>query len=101
MDDYNEINARWARIDTLFRRNPFGEKALDSPAVKMAYMAGYNMDTFRRFVFESSFLSRFHVPRERLEAVRESDAALLLLGFDWILRFLYEQGPLRKRSVAH
>jgi hypothetical protein len=100
MEVYNEINAGWARIDALFRRNPFGEKALDSPAMKMAYTASFNMDTFRRFVFESSFLSRFHVPEERVEAVRKSDTALLLLGFDWILRFLYEQGPLFKRSVV-
>ena len=96
MADYNEINARWARIDTLMRQNPFGENALESPALKMAYMASYNVDTFRRFVFESSFLKRFQVPDERLAAVRKSDTALLLLGFDWILRFLWEQGPLCK-----
>jgi hypothetical protein len=28
----NKINARWARIDTLMRQNPFGENALESPA---------------------------------------------------------------------
>jgi Fe-S-cluster containining protein len=98
MAGYNEINARWARIDTLMRQNPFGDKSLESPALKMAYMASYNMDTFRRFVFESSFLSRFHVPDERLEAIRKSDTALLLLGFDWILRFLFEKGPLARRD---
>ena len=100
MDGYNELNARWARIDTLLRQNPFGEKGLESPALKMAYMASYNLDTFRRFVFESSFLSRFHVPPERLESVRNSETALLKLGFDWIRRFLYEQGPLHRRSMV-
>jgi hypothetical protein len=64
-------------------------------------MASYNMDTFRRFVFDSSFLSRWHVPPERLETVRASDTALLLLGFDWILRFLFEQGPLCERDAAN
>jgi hypothetical protein len=100
MGDYNEINARWAKIDTLLRRNPFGEKGQDSPALKMAYMASYNMDTFRRFVFDSSFLSRWHVPPERLETVRASDTALLLLGFDWILRFLFGQGQLHEQDVV-
>jgi Fe-S-cluster containining protein len=100
MDDYNEINAVWARIDTLLRSNPFGEKGADSPALKMAYMAAYNVDTFRRFVFDSSFLARFHVPQKRLAAVRETDRALLLLGFDWILRFLFGQGPLSERKAA-
>jgi hypothetical protein len=84
----------------LFRQNPFGEKAQDSPAMKMAYMASYNMDTFRRFVFDSSFLSRYHVPQERLDAVGESDTALLLLGFDWILRFLFGKGSLEELNIV-
>jgi Fe-S-cluster containining protein len=100
MDDYNEINAGWARIDTLLRRNPFGEKGQDSPAMKMAYMASYNMDIFRRLVFDSRLLSRFHVPLARLEAVRESDTDLLLLGFDWILRFLFGQGSLEELNIV-
>ena len=99
MNHYNEINAQWARIDTLLRKNPFGEKPLENPALKMAYMASYNLDTFRRFVLESSFLSRFPIPKERLEAVRENDSALLLLGFDWIRRFLCGQGPLSERDA--
>jgi hypothetical protein len=99
MADYHEINAKWAQIDSLFRRNPFGENPLESPALKMAYMASYNLDTFRRFVFDSSFLSRYEVPPRRLEAVRSSDTELLLLGFDWILRFLGGQGPLTERQM--
>lgn len=96
MEDYNEINARWAQIATHLRRSPFAGKGMESPATNMAHMAAYNIDTFRRFVFESSFLSRIRVPQERLEAVRKSDTALLVLGFDWILRFLTGQGPLRE-----
>ncbi|CAB1077522.1 protein of unknown function UPF0153 [Olavius algarvensis Delta 1 endosymbiont] len=98
LDAYNEINARWAHIATLLRRNPFGEKGLDSPAFKMAFMASYNLDTFRRFVFDSSFLTRFNVPAERLAAVRANDTDLLLLGFDWILRFLFGQGSLQEQD---
>ncbi|WP_373500252.1 YkgJ family cysteine cluster protein [Desulfococcus sp.] len=99
MGGYNEINARWARVSSLFQRNPFGEKPLESPALKMVYMAGYNVDSFRRFVFESSFLSRFDVPEARLYEVRDGDTALLILGFDWILRFLGGEGPLRERRL--
>jgi uncharacterized protein len=94
MAAYNDINARWAQIASRFRNNPFGPAGIDSPAMKMAFMAGFNVDTFRRFVFDSSFLSRFDVPEERLEEARMSDTALLLLGFDWIRRFLFQEGPL-------
>lgn len=98
MEAYNAVNGRWARIAGHFRKNPFGPAGVDSPAMKMAFMASYNMDTFRRFVFDSSFLSRYDVPPERLDAIRASETELLLLGFDWILRFLLGQGPLRARS---
>ena len=97
MERYNAINAHWARVDAVLRKNPFGEKGVDHPALKMVYMAAYNLDTFRRFVFNSSFLSRFEVPTERLEKVRADDTELLLLGFDWILRFIGGQGPLTEK----
>lgn len=98
MERYNAVNAHWARVDALLRKDPFGEQGVDSPAMKMVYMAAYNLDTFRRFVFQSSFLSRYHVSGERLETVRTDDSELLLLGFDWILRFIGGQGPLEERS---
>ena len=97
MTAYNDINARWARIASGFRNNPFGPAGIDSPAMKMAFMASFNVDTFRRFVFDSSFLSRFDVSQERLEEARQSDTALLLLGFDWIRRFLFQEGPLGQK----
>ena len=97
MENYNTVNAHWARVDALLRRNPFGDRGIDSPALKMVYMAAYHLDTFRRFVFESSFLSRFAVPEDRLEKARTDNTELLRLGFDWILRFLGGQGPLKER----
>jgi len=100
MADHNVMNAKWARVAALFATNPFGEHAVENPAMKMAFMATYNVDTFRRFVFDSSFLSRFIVHRNRLEEVRDSDAALLLLGFDWVRRFVAGEGPLQERDGA-
>lgn len=97
MEDYHEINADWAQLNMLFSRNPFGDQGIDHPAMKMVYMATYNVDTFRRFVYDSSFLSRFAVPEERLEKIQENDTDLLLLGFDWIRRFLAGEGPLKER----
>ncbi|MDA8140181.1 MAG: hypothetical protein M0036_16160 [Desulfobacteraceae bacterium] len=96
MEEYNQVNTLWAPLAARFQTTPFGPQGLDSPAMKMAFMASYNIDTFRRFVFESSFLNRLDLPLERLAAVRHSDTALLALGLDWIHHFLFGQGPLRK-----
>lgn len=98
MEDYHAANRRWARIAARFRTNPFGPQGIDSPPMKMAFMASYNMDTFRRFVFESSFLSRYDVDPPQLEAIERSDTDLLMLGLAWIDRFLFGQGPLQERA---
>ncbi|WP_022665025.1 YkgJ family cysteine cluster protein [Desulfospira joergensenii] len=99
MEVYNQYNSSWARVAALLSlKNSFGEKGGDNPAMNMAYMASYNVDTFRRFVFESSFLQRFDVSPDRADEVKNDDSALMLLGFDWILRFLGGQGPLREKK---
>jgi Fe-S-cluster containining protein len=94
--DYNAMNDLWVDIDTLFRSNPWGEKGLESPAVKMAFMACYNVDKLRTFVFDTSFLTRMTVPQVRIDQIRSNDAALMVFGFDWVRFFLTNSGPLKK-----
>jgi Fe-S-cluster containining protein len=96
--DFETYNDRWVDIDSLFRTNPWGAQGLESPALSMAFMACYNMDKFRQFVFESSFLSRFPVPAERVAEIRAADEALMLFGFDWVRRMLRNEGPLAEVS---
>jgi len=101
MTDYHAPNSLWARIAAGFQTNPFGPQGIDSPPMKMAFMASYNMDTFRRFVFESSFLSRYDVPPEQLEAAKSNDRELLMLGLAWIERFLFGEGALKETEETH
>jgi len=99
METYNKYNSAWAKVASLlFSPNAFGEQGADNPAMNMAYMASYNVDTFRRFVKESSFLKKYKVPKKRLTQIKRDDAALMLLGFDWIRRFLRGQGPLQEKK---
>jgi hypothetical protein len=55
----------------------------------MTFMAAYNADRFREFVFGSSLLKRFRVKPELLSKIKKDDAQLMLLGFDWIKLFLW------------
>jgi hypothetical protein len=56
---------------------------------KMAFMAAYNVDGFRDFVFGSSFLKRFRVRKKTVDKARRGDRALMLLGFEWIKLFVF------------
>ena len=75
--EYNAMNDLWVDIDTILRKNPWGDRGLQSPAFGMTFMASYNMDHFRRFVFESTFLSRFTISADRIEDMKTDDAALM------------------------
>jgi hypothetical protein len=68
--------------------------------MKMAFMACYNVDTFRNFVFTSSFLKRFSIEESRVAQLKESDEALLQFGFEWIRFFLTGKGPLQSKTKA-
>ena len=47
-----------------------GGRKLDPKRIEMFHMAAYDLDTFRRFVLESTFLSRFEVEGDLEEALR-------------------------------
>lgn len=58
---------------------------VENPAIfKMVMMATYNLDAFREFIFESTFLERFALPVERVETLRTDDEALLSFGLEWL-----------------
>jgi Fe-S-cluster containining protein len=97
---YHFHNDLWVDLDTLFRRNPWGSEGINSPAMKMAFMACYNVDTFRNFVFTSSFLERFSIEETKVAQLNESDEALLQFGFEWIRFFLTGKGPLQSETKA-
>jgi len=65
---------------------------IDNPHIlKMVFMALYNIDKFRDFVFQSSFLNRFEVEPTRIEKIKRSDLELLKFAFDWIKFGLFGQ----------
>jgi Fe-S-cluster containining protein len=91
---YNQINEWWVEIDTILHSNPWGSKGTANPAVNMTFMACYNVDKFKKFVFESSFLDRFCLSQDRINEIKTSDIAVMKLGFEWIKFILTQSGPL-------
>lgn len=81
---YNRMTRKWAAVRALFLQDPWQGQGPYGPKAKMAFMATYNMDAFRNFVFESSFLKRYRVKRDRVRKMRKDDLALLGFGFAWV-----------------
>ena len=79
---YDEMNTLFSQITTPLQAQ---ELDIDNPDItKMIFMALYNLDKFREFVFKSTFLDRFEVDTTKAEKIKKSDTELLIFGFDWI-----------------
>jgi hypothetical protein len=61
-------------------------------AKQMFFMASYNIDKFRKFVFESSFLERYPMDERSLENLRSDDVTLLDFGLKWLKGILFKEG---------
>jgi hypothetical protein len=55
----------------------------------MAFMATYNLDKFREFVFQSSFFKRYQVKSTLRRKIKTDDLALMKFGFEWVRVFIW------------
>ena len=90
VDIHDEINKNWTDLVVRKRSFPPNIKLTDQ-AKKMFFMISYNIDKFRQFVFESSFLERFDVDEKTLQKIKEDDVALLNFGINWLKEILFKQ----------
>jgi Fe-S-cluster containining protein len=88
VDVRDEINAEWT--DLLVRKRSFPSNIkLTDQSKQLFFMVSYNIDQFRRFVFESSFLERYDVDAETVEKIRQDEVALLKFGLTWLKDILF------------
>jgi Fe-S-cluster containining protein len=86
---HHTINLRWAEVRRLFENDPWGAEGPQGAKARMAFMAAYNLDRFREFVFDSSFLKRYHIQSALVKKMKKGDEALLTFGFEWIRYFIW------------
>ena len=90
---YHDMTAQWAEVKALFQKDPWGHEGPHGPKGKMAFMATYNLDRFRGFVFQSTFLKRYKVKQDVLRKIKTDDVALMRFGFAWIKFFVWGMVP--------
>jgi len=80
-------------------------QAIEPYKLEMFYMVCYDIDKFRSFVFESTFLKRFIVDEEQIKIMKDDDLELLLFGFEWLRYALFGEEVIEvneeyKKTVA-
>ncbi|MDJ0783095.1 MAG: YkgJ family cysteine cluster protein [Desulfosarcinaceae bacterium] len=88
--DRDEINKEWTDLVVRKRSFPASIK-LTEKAKQIFFMVSYNIDKFREFVFESSFLERYPVDAETLEEIKRDEVALMRFGVRWLTSVLFKQ----------
>ncbi len=88
VDVRDEMNKEWLRL--VMRRKSFGQQAsLSEQAKRMFFMASTDIATFRKFVFESSFLDTYEIDGETIKKIKEDDVELMLFSFKYLAATLF------------
>jgi Fe-S-cluster containining protein len=95
VDEYDEMGREFKDI-TLHKYFKEG-KGITPKQVEMFFEACYNVDKFRKFVFESSFLRKFEVDADTLAKIKTDDIALLRFGYRWLRFALFGEPTLTIR----
>ncbi|MEJ2589372.1 MAG: YkgJ family cysteine cluster protein [Deltaproteobacteria bacterium] len=79
---YDEMNQLFSQVTAPLKAQDLD---IDNPQIyQMTFMSLYNLDKFRDFVLNSTFLDKFEVDDVTLEKIKRRDADLLKFAFDWI-----------------
>jgi len=100
VDRHDEINSLWTELIVRKRSIPSNVR-MTQKSKNMFFTASYDLDRFRRFVFESSFLTLYDIDPEEVERIRTDELALLNFSFRWLNWLLFKDGEFKmNESVA-
>jgi uncharacterized protein len=89
VDIHDGINAQWT--DLIVRKRSFPPNVmLTDQAKKMFFMVSYNIDKFREFIFESTFLERHDIDDKTIENIKKDEIELLKFGTKWLKSLLFK-----------
>jgi len=93
---YNEMN----ELFTGLTLHPFfsTEQVLAPQQAQMFYMASYNVDMFKRFLFNSKFFEIMSVPEGTKEKIENDEVELLKFAMLWLRYSLFGEGSIRVKQ---
>jgi Fe-S-cluster containining protein len=90
-----EGNKPWMEIVAKLKAMKINDK--QNHEISLFIMASYDLDTFRQFVFESTFLERFEVDINTVDSIRSDQESLLKFGMQWLQYALFKEGTIRPK----
>jgi uncharacterized protein len=88
VDVRDDMNRGW--MELVMRRKSFGHQAtLSEQAQKIFFMASTNLEKFKSFIFESTFLDTYDVSEETLDIIKNDDIELLKFSYIFLASSLF------------
>ena len=94
--EYSSMNDQWLGIIT--SPKSLGPKTHIPQKHQMFFMASYNLDKFRGFLFKSGFFDRFQVDSDLKERLKSDDTTLMSFAFDWLKFSLFGEKTIQLKS---
>ncbi|MFC1515840.1 YkgJ family cysteine cluster protein [Thermodesulfobacteriota bacterium] len=97
VDIHDDINTGWT--DLVVRKRSFPPNIkLTEESKQLFFLASYNIDKFRQFVFESTFLDRYDIDEATVEMIKENELALLEFGLKWLRDTLFRERKIKLKE---
>lgn len=97
-DLYDEMNRGWMEI--LIKKKSFGPHEFPEKKNELFFKMSTDLDYFREFVFNSTFLEMYDISDDMIEKLRHDDIELLRLSYDWLKHALFAEDTLKLRDNA-
>jgi len=95
---YDEINNDW--MEVVLKAKTLGMVEFSQKSLDLFYMVSSNLDSFRKFVFESNFLNAYEIEPEVVKRIKEDDIELLKFSLSWLRFTMYGEGDFKVREDA-
>lgn len=95
---YDEINNDW--MEVVLKAKTLGMVEFSQKSLDLFFMVSSNLDAFRKFVFESKFLTAYEIEPEIVEKIQEDDLELLKFSLSWLRFTMYGEGDFKVREDA-
>jgi len=95
---YNKKSQPFMEITS--SKNLLGEEDIEPAKKELFYISLYDLDRFRRHLFESRFFSLFNVEKEVIERIKTDDEELLDFGARWLKFSLFGENTISFKDDA-
>ncbi len=97
-DLYDEMNSDWMEVVLKAKTLvivEFSQKSLD-----LFFMVSSNLDMFRDFVFNSSFLTSYEIAPDVVEKIKSDELELLKFSLRWLRYAMFGEGDFKVNTEA-